>query len=106
MDSNTTIELTSEDERRQAEARNVTIEPLHQDITPESEPDSVAVAQHVNGPAIANAPNDIEQDSTLILPAKETVTTPTSGHHVKLATIATLIFIIGITVAVVLYTLI
>jgi hypothetical protein len=103
MDSNTTIELTSEDERRQAEARNITIEPLHQGIIPESEPDAIVVAQHVNGPAIANAPNDIEQDSALVQPRTQTVLTPTTTHHVKLATIATLIFIVGVTFIVILY---
>ena len=53
----------SDEERRLAEAKKVTVQPIHGDITPDAISDSEIAASHINGQPIANTPNDIEQDA-------------------------------------------
>lgn|GEM_PF-1443945 len=62
----------SDEQRRSAETKKLTLEPIHGDVTPEETPDSEVVAQHLTGPAIQNAPNDIEQGRQPIQPAPQT----------------------------------
>jgi hypothetical protein len=61
-----------DDARLLAQAKKVTIAPVHSDVTPDDLPDSVIAAQHVNSGAIANVSNDIEQDAAPITPAENT----------------------------------
>ena len=60
----------SEEDRRLAEAKKLTLEPLHSDIAPEPEPDAEIVARHLNDGALANVPNDTEQASNAVQPSK------------------------------------
>lgn len=60
----------SEQDRRLAEAKKLTLEPLHSDIAPDPEPDAEIVARHLNDGALANAPNDTEQASSTVQPSK------------------------------------
>jgi hypothetical protein len=53
----------SDEERRLAEAKKVTVQPIHTNITPDDISDSEIAASHINGQPIANPPNDIEQDT-------------------------------------------
>jgi hypothetical protein len=65
LETNTPI---SNDARLLAQAKKLTLEPVHADITPEETPDSVIVANHLRDGAPANVSNDIEQDAPLITP--------------------------------------
>jgi LPS O-antigen subunit length determinant protein (WzzB/FepE family) len=60
----------SEEDRRLAEAKKLTLTPLHSDIAPEPEPDAEVVARHLNDGVLANAPNDTEQSSSTVQPSK------------------------------------
>ena len=61
----------SDEQRRLAEAKKVTLQPLHADIQPEDQPDAEIVAQHMHEPPLANIPSDTEQDTLPIQPSKE-----------------------------------
>lgn len=61
---------TLEQDRRLAEAKKLTLTPLHSDVAPEPEPDAEVVARHLNDGALANAPNDTEQSSSTVQPSK------------------------------------
>lgn len=61
----------SDEQRRLAEAKKVTVQPLHADIRPEDQPDAEIVAQHMHEPPIANIPSDTEQDTMPVQPSKE-----------------------------------
>lgn len=63
LETNTPI---SDDARALAQAKKVTIEPLHASISAEDMPDSVVVANHLRDGALANASNDIEQNTPQI----------------------------------------
>ena len=51
----------SDEARLKAETKQVTVQPLHDDIAPEDIPDSEIAAHHLNAGPIANSPNDTEQ---------------------------------------------
>lgn len=59
---------TSDADRRLAEAKKLTLQPIHADITPDTLPDTELAAHHVNEPAIANISNDTEAAATFIQP--------------------------------------
>lgn len=61
---------TSEADRRLAEAKKLTLQPVHADIQPEGLLDSEIAARHANGPAIANVPNDTEEATTQLQPTQ------------------------------------
>ena len=66
---------TSEADRRLAEAKKLTLQPVHADIRPEDMLDSEIAARHVNGPAIANASNDVEELTTQLQPTQSLLDT-------------------------------
>jgi hypothetical protein len=61
---------TPDEDRRLAEAKKLTLEPLHTDIAPEAEPDAEITARHLTNGPVANAPNDTEQMSVPLQPSK------------------------------------
>ena len=61
----------SDEQRRLAEAKKVTVQPLHADIQPEDQPDAEIVAQHMHETPLANIPSDTEQDTMPVQPSKE-----------------------------------
>lgn len=61
----------SDEQRRLAEAKKVTLQPLHADIQPEDQPDAEIVAQHMHETPLANIPSDTEQDTLPVQPSKE-----------------------------------
>lgn len=71
---------TPDDARLLAQAKKVTIAPIHTDVTPDDLPDSVIAAQHVNSGAIPNASNDIEQDTAAIVPVETIHESPDAIH--------------------------
>jgi hypothetical protein len=60
----------NDEQRRLAEAKKITLQPIHADIQPDETRDSEIAAHHLASPAIANIPNDIEQDTVPIQPSK------------------------------------
>ena len=79
----------SDEDRRLAETKKLTLEPLHTDIAPEDEPDAAIISRHLNAGALANAPNDTEQaqapvkpSSGLLEPAEQPKTTIKRGKTV------------------------
>jgi hypothetical protein len=60
----------SDADRRLAEAKKLTLEPLHADIAPEAEPEAEVVARHLADGALANIPIDTEQTSTPLQPSQ------------------------------------
>lgn len=70
LETNTPI---NDDARLLAQAKKLTLEPVHTDIVPEETPDSVIVANHLRAAAPANVSNDIEQDAPLIAPVAPAV---------------------------------
>lgn len=59
-DKNTNGFITDE-MRLRAETKQVTIDPLHQDVKANELPDSEIVAHHLTAGPLANSPNDTEQ---------------------------------------------
>lgn len=97
----------NDDQRRLAEAKKLTLEPLHANITPEEASDSEVVARHLAGPAIQNAPNDVEQSSRLIQPIQKNTTKPAApkpAHYTftRLATGLAVMLCAGVTLYVLL----
>jgi len=60
----------SDDQRRLAESKKLTLQPVHGDVAPEETPDSEIAAHHLSDPAIANVTNDTEQTASLVQPSK------------------------------------
>jgi hypothetical protein len=60
----------SDDERRLAESKKLTLEPVHADVGPDDLPDAEIAARHINEPAIANLENDTEQTAAVVQPSK------------------------------------
>lgn len=77
FDKNT--QTISDEARRIAETKQVTLQPIHGDVTPEDRPDAEIVANHMSAPPIANASNDTEQTAPLIQPSRELDDTPPSA---------------------------
>lgn len=71
MDYEKNIQPVPDEERRRAEAKQVTLQPLHDDVTPDPRPDAEIVANHMTGPPIANASNDTEQTKSFVQPSRE-----------------------------------
>lgn len=70
----------TDDARLLAQAKKVTLQPVHTDVSPDEMPDAVVVANHLRQGALANASNDIEQDSRPIAAATDS-TAPAAVHH-------------------------
>lgn len=74
----------SDEERQRAEAKRVTLQPIHSDVEPDAPQDSEIAARHVNEPAIANAPTDTDDTTNRIQPSesllKEKVATSSLKH--------------------------
>lgn len=76
MNENDLRPITDED-RRLAESKKLTLNPIHNRITSDDVPDEQIATNHLVNPPIANAPNDTEQDSQPIKPVSGTQPTPT-----------------------------
>ena len=71
MEFDTHTTPVSDEERRLAENKKLTLEPLHADIAPEPPSDSEIATRHIIEPAISNVANDIEQNEAPIQPSQE-----------------------------------
>ncbi|HTJ73255.1 MAG TPA: hypothetical protein VL481_01520, partial [Verrucomicrobiae bacterium] len=59
----------SDEQRRLAEAKKITIQTVHTDIQPDDLPDTEIATRHVLEPAIPNVSTDVEQNTTPIAPS-------------------------------------
>jgi hypothetical protein len=60
----------SDEQRRLAEAKQITLQPIHADTAPEDESDAEIATRHIVAPAIANVANDTEQTATPAQPSR------------------------------------
>jgi hypothetical protein len=60
----------SDDDRRLAEAKKLTLQPIHLDVVPDDPADSLIAARHLTEPAIGNVLNDTEESTTRVLPTR------------------------------------
>lgn len=65
LDTNTPV---SDDARLLAQAKKLTLQPIHADVVADEMPDSVIVAQHLTQAPVGNLAIDTEQNSPLIIP--------------------------------------
>lgn len=61
---------TSDADRRMAEAKKLTLQPIHADVIPENPSDSEVASRHLNEPAIANIATDIEESTSIVQPTE------------------------------------
>jgi hypothetical protein len=66
FDNNTAV---SDEQRRLAEAKKITIQPVHTDIQPDDLPDAEIATRHVLEPAIPNIESDTEQNTMPLQPS-------------------------------------
>lgn len=93
----------SDEERRLAEAKKVTVQPIHANITPDDISDSEIAASHINGQPIANPPNDIEQDAPPVRHLdSDSRTDPKTGKQ-ALSLIAVTLVVTGLAIGASLY---
>lgn len=78
-DKNTTNSI-SDEMRIKAENKQVTLQPLHEDIKADDIPDSERVAHHLVAGPIANSPNDTEQTDHSELRQQTDESSPAPGR--------------------------
>jgi hypothetical protein len=94
----------SDEQRRLAETKKMTLQPVHSDITPEAISDSEIANRHINGQPISNVSTDIEQDA----PTLRSINTETdiSSHSTRKQSIGIMIITIisaGVAIAISLF---
>ncbi len=94
----------SDEQRRLAEAKRITLQPIHSNITPEDTPDAETAAQHAGDPPIKNIETDIEQNRQPLLSTRSALrnleaagSSPRTGAAV--ITVVVAITIVGIAAA-------
>jgi len=66
----------SDEQRRLAESKKITLQPVHTGIQPEDLPDAEIAARHINEPAVANVENDTEQNKPPLQPSSGLLNQP------------------------------
>ncbi len=61
---------TSEEDLRRSEAKRLTLQPLHADISPDDPSDSEIGSRHANEPLIGNSGSDIEESASIMQPTQ------------------------------------
>jgi hypothetical protein len=87
----------SDEERRLAEAKKLTLQPVHSDIVPDAPQDAEIATRHLLEPAIANVASDTEESTTRVMPTKSLLNTQQSAKP------QTYKLVIGLTVGTVLF---
>lgn len=105
MEFDNNAKPASDEDRRLAETKKLTVQPIHTHVEPEAISDSVIASQHINGTPIANVRTDVEQETPPIVPSQEilesiaSARTDHSSSHTKGLVIAAIIvvavFIVG-----------
>lgn len=78
-----------------AQSKNIVIQPLSQDITPDEIPEEQVAAQHEFEPALANTPNDTE--------ATFSSDSAATGHQTLLAQSSRLSLALSVSIGIVLF---
>jgi hypothetical protein len=60
----------SDEDRRLAEAKKLTLQPIHTDVIPDEISDSEIATAHIIAPTLGNASNDTEDATTRVMPTK------------------------------------
>lgn len=71
----------SDDQRRLAESKKITLQPVHTDVQPDGPADTEIVARHLNEPAIANIETDTEQNIAPLQPSDGLLTRSEAERH-------------------------
>jgi hypothetical protein len=85
FDNNTPV---SDEQRRLAEAKKITLQPVHADIQPEDLSDSEIATRHINEPAVANIENDTEQNQAPLQPSSGLLSQPEADKRSSGFTVA------------------
>jgi hypothetical protein len=75
----------SDDQRRLAETKKVTVQPVHIGVAPDDVSNSDIANSHINGQPIANVYTDIEQDAPMLQQAHTTTRQESPSDHKKSA---------------------
>lgn len=102
MEFDNTPSTISDEARRQAEAKQVTLQPLHGDVAPEAISDTEIAARHVNGEPIANIPDDTEETNR---PAQSVQPTAPSRKRHGGAIAAVVVIVCGLAAGAAVYVL-
>ncbi|HET8884287.1 MAG TPA: hypothetical protein VFM68_02350 [Candidatus Saccharimonadales bacterium] len=94
----------TDEERQRAEAKKITLQPIHSDVEPDAPQDAEVAARHVNEPAIANAPIDTDDNANRVQPSQgllnEKAATPASSSKFVISLgIGVGLSVLGVTVA-------
>ena len=81
FDDNTPQRPISDEQRRLAETKKITLQPIHGDVEPESPSDAEIASRNAAAPALANTGSDIEQDASLVEPSKGLLKEPSETVH-------------------------
>ena len=86
----------SDEQRRLAETKRITLQPVHADIAPEPIPDAEIAANYDNSPAVANIDIDTEQNAELIQPSRglRSTAAATSGRRHTAAKVITAVSVV------------
>lgn len=60
----------SDEDRRLAEAKKLTLQPIHGDVAPDGPSDSEIATAHIIEPALGNTSNDTEDVATRVMPTQ------------------------------------
>jgi len=88
----------SDEQRRLAEAKKITIQPVHTDIQPDDLPDTEIATRHVLEPAIPNVSTDVEQNTTPIAPSAGVLKRETTPPRRRITLTLVGICLIGIAI--------
>jgi hypothetical protein len=90
----------SDEERRLAETKKLTLEPVHADVVPEAVSDSAIASRHLIEPAIANVANDTEQDASHVQPSKGFLQDEASNTKKHRSQVVPVIAVLGVGVVI------
>jgi hypothetical protein len=78
----------TDDQRRLAESKKLTLQPVHSDVEPDAPADAEIAARHLNEPAIANVETDTEQNVAAVQPSSGLLADTKDEKHSNGSTVA------------------
>lgn len=78
----------TDDQRRLAESKKLTLQPVHSGVQPDTPADAEIAARHLNEPAIANVETDTEQNVAAVRPSNGLLASTKDEKHRNGSTIA------------------
>lgn len=89
---------TSDEDRRRAESKKLTLQPVHADVIPEPLSPSESAVHYDNAPAVANISSDTEEIASVMQPTKSLI-----GSESK-STLQTRKLLVGLVTSIVVFT--